>query len=99
MSEHRSKRTTMLRSRYVAQIADTDTIFSAIAPELDAAVAGSRSTLSIRTTGETIIIEIESDDLASLRAATNSWLRLVMVATEIDAVATEELNPKPYKCD
>lgn len=89
----------MLRSRYIVEIANTDAIFSAIAPELEAAVAGSRSSLSICKTGETIIIEIESSDLASLRAATNSWLRLVMVATEIDAVVTEELSPKPYKSD
>ncbi len=89
----------MLRSRYVVEIANTDTVFDAIAPESKAVVAGSRSSLSICKTGETILIQIESCDLASLRAATNSWLRLVMVATEIDAVVTEELNPKPYKCD
>ncbi len=89
----------MLRSRYVVEIDNTDTVFSAIAPELETAVAGSRSSLSICKREKTVIIQIESCDLAAFRATTNSWLRLVMAATEIDAVVTEELNPKPYKCD
>ncbi len=89
----------MLRSKYVVEVANTDSVFSAIAPELQAAIDGSRSSLSVSKTSDAIIIQIESGDLASLRAATNSWLRLVMVATDIEALITEELNPKPYKCD
>ncbi len=89
----------MLRSRYAIEVPDTGAVFSAIAPELETAIAGSRSSLRIFRTEEALLVQIESDDIASLRAATNSWLRLVMVATEINAVAAEELNPKPYKCD
>jgi len=85
----------MLRSRYVIGTSNSDGVFSAIAPELEVRIAGSRSYLAISNTEETIIVEVESEDLVSLRAATNSWLRLVMVATEIDAIAAEELNPKP----
>ncbi len=89
----------MLRSRYIIETANTDAVFNAVAPELESAIAGSRSSLSVSKTGSTIVVDIESDDLVSHRAATNSWLRLVMVATEIEGVVTEELNPKPYKCD
>ncbi len=89
----------MLRSKYVIETAHTDAVFDAIIPELESAIVGSRSSLNVSKTSSTIVVEIESDDLVSLRAASNSWLRLVMVATEIDGVITEELNPKPYKCD
>ncbi len=85
----------MLRSRYVIETSNSDGVFSALAPELEACIAGSRSSLAISNTEETIIVEVQSEDLVSLRAAANSWLRLVMVATEIDAIAAEELNPKP----
>ncbi|MGZ4901362.1 MAG: KEOPS complex subunit Pcc1 [Halobacteriota archaeon] len=85
----------MLRSRYVIETSSSEGVFSAIAPELEARIAGSRSSLAVSKTRGTIVVEIKSEDLASLRAATNSWLRLVMVATEIDAIAAEELNPKP----
>ncbi len=77
---------------------NTDVVFEAIAPEVDASIAGSRSSLSVSKTEDSIVIQVESTDLASLRAATNSWLRLVMVATEIDAILTEELNSKPHNC-
>ncbi len=97
VGEYRSKRKTMLRSKYIVEIANTNTAFNAIAPEMAASIAGSRSSLSISRTEGAIIVQIDSRDLASLRAATNSWLRLLMVATEIDAVLTEELNPKPRK--
>ncbi len=76
--------TTMLRSKYTVKTADADTVFDAIAPEMAASIAGSRSALSISKTENAVVIQIESCDLASLRAATNSWLRLLMVATEVD---------------
>ncbi len=75
-------------------MADADVVFKAIAPEIEASIAGSRSSLSVTKAADSIVIQIESSDLASLRAATNSWLRLLMVATEVDAILTEELNVK-----
>ncbi len=99
MSKHRSNKKATLRSRYAVTLANTDAIFSAITPELDAAAVGSRSSVNIEKEKQTIAVQIESGDIASLRAATNSWLRLLIVAIETDAVLTEELNPKPHKCD
>ncbi len=89
----------MLRSKYTVKVANTDAVFNAIVPEMAESIAGSRSVLNISKLEDAIVVQIESCDLASLRAATNSWLRLIIVATETDAILTEELNRKPHKCD
>jgi KEOPS complex subunit Pcc1 len=47
-----------------------------------------RSRITVRLEGEeTVVLEVEADDIAALRAALNMWLRLISVAAEMQEVA------------
>lgn len=46
-----------------------------------------RSRARVRRQGRTVIVEIEADDLVALRAACNTWIRLVGVAEDACALA------------
>lgn len=47
-----------------------------------------RSRITVRREGDdTIVLEVEADDLAALRAALNMWLRLLSVAAEMQEIA------------
>jgi KEOPS complex subunit Pcc1 len=46
-----------------------------------------RSRIAVRLEGDTLVLEVEADDLAALRAALNMWLRLISVAEEMQEIA------------
>jgi KEOPS complex subunit Pcc1 len=47
-----------------------------------------RSRTTVRLEGaDTVVLEVEADDIAALRAALNLWLRLISVAAEMQEVA------------
>ena len=47
-----------------------------------------RSRITVRREGdETVVLEVEADDIAALRAALNMWLRLLSVAAEMQELA------------
>jgi tRNA threonylcarbamoyladenosine modification (KEOPS) complex Pcc1 subunit len=45
--------------------------------------------VTVRETAEKLIIDITASDVASCRSATNSWLRLALVATEVDELVAD----------
>ena len=63
-----------------------DQIHRALEPELSDEV-NPRSTTHCRLEGETLVLVVEAQDLAALRAALNMFLRLANVADEMQDIA------------
>ncbi len=60
---------------------DADDIFQALRPELEDELQRSRVSLTV---GQDFIrLVVEGDDIVSIRAALNTWLRLVKIAFEM----------------
>jgi KEOPS complex subunit Pcc1 len=69
-----------------------DQIYQALVPELSDEV-NPRSTTRCWLEGRTVLVmQIEADDTAALRAALNMYLRLVNVADEVQCLAKKENN-------
>lgn len=47
---------------------------------------GSISRAKVYQSGEKLILEIEAEDVSDLRAAINSWLRLIKMCAEVEEV-------------
>lgn len=83
----------MLHSTYFIETQNADYVYRSITPELETiAIAGTRSSVTVRKTAEKLIIHITASDVASCRAATNSWLRLALIATEVDELVADTLK-------
>ena len=64
-----------------------ETVYAAVSPET-LQTAGFRSKTTIRTRGRVLVLTIKARDLVALRAASNSFLRYVAVASKaVDVVA------------
>lgn len=61
---------------------DAEIVYNSIKPEITFA-RNERSTSEIELTGNTINIKIFSNDVVSLRASINSYVRWIKLATEI----------------
>ena len=60
---------------------DADEIFQALRPELEDELQRSKVSL---TAGQGFIrLKVDGDDIVSIRAALNTWLRLVKIAFEM----------------
>ncbi|MGZ4849711.1 MAG: KEOPS complex subunit Pcc1 [Halobacteriota archaeon] len=89
----RDHNTQMLHSTYFIETQNVDYLYRSITPELETiAIAGTRSSVTIRETAEKLIIDITASDVASCRSATNSWLRLALIATEVDELVADTLK-------
>ncbi len=87
LSDHNTQ---MFHSMYFIETQNVDYLFRSITPELETiAIAGTRSSVTVRETAEKLIIDITASDVASCRSATNSWLRLALVATEVDELVAD----------
>lgn len=60
-------------------------IFRAVGPEDDDDVGRSEITLEMDGPNA-VVLTVYSDDLASLRAALNTWLRLISIAEEMQEI-------------
>ena len=61
-------------------------IYRSLLPELSDEI-NPRSVARCRLEGETLVLTIEAEDLAALRAALNMFLRLVNIADEMQDIA------------
>ncbi|MDK2892924.1 KEOPS complex subunit Pcc1 [Methanohalophilus sp.] len=61
-------------------------IYLTLLPELDRLVTD-RSSISFKADNGLIILEVEADDLVSMRSTLNTWYRLVNVAYESCLIA------------
>jgi tRNA threonylcarbamoyladenosine modification (KEOPS) complex Pcc1 subunit len=85
-----------LSSTYLIDASNVDYLYRSIAPELETiGIAGERSSVSINKTVKKLIINIKASDIASCRAATNSWLRLALVAADVDELVADALSVSP----
>jgi KEOPS complex subunit Pcc1 len=62
---------------------DMSQIFRALAPELEDELM--RSKVDLTLCEGSMRLSLESDDIVSLRAALNTWIRLVKIAFEMQA--------------
>ncbi|MDI6888342.1 MAG: KEOPS complex subunit Pcc1 [Methanocellales archaeon] len=59
-----------------------DVVYRSLCPELED-VPSLRSGVTLELKGSTIKLSIEAKDIVSLRAALNTWLRLIKIAHEM----------------
>ena len=57
-------------------------VYQSLKPELEA--AHQRSTSELGILGNSLVLRISSEDMASMRAALNGWLRLIKIAVEMN---------------
>jgi KEOPS complex subunit Pcc1 len=69
------------RADLVFELEDAEKVYQALAPEVDEQIQ--RSVICLNKCSEGIRLKIESDDLVSLRAALNTWIRLIKIAWEM----------------
>ena len=83
----------MLNSTFFVDSRNADYLFQSITPELETiSIAGLRSSVKIYKTAKELVINIEASDIPSCRAAMNSWLRLALVAVEVDEIVIDALT-------
>ncbi len=81
----------MLQAKYILDMRDVDQIYSSIVPELSVSPTNAlRSRVVISKKRGKLIISLEAEDISSFRAATNTWLRLVSVAAEMESILSKE---------
>lgn len=82
-----------LSSMYVIDGPHVDCVYRSITPELETTdLVGGNLSIKIYETARKLVIYIKAARISSCRAATNSWLRLALVATEVDELVTEMLD-------
>ena len=65
------------------QTPDAEILASSIIPESDSSPGGRSMGRCILLSSDSLRVEIGAEDLTALRAALNSWLRLIQIADEI----------------
>ncbi len=81
----------MLQAKYILDMHDVDQIYSSIVPELSVSPTSAlRSRVVLSKKRGKLIISLEAEDISSFRAATNTWLRLVSVAAEMESILSKE---------
>jgi tRNA threonylcarbamoyladenosine modification (KEOPS) complex Pcc1 subunit len=83
----------MIHSIYSIETQNVDYLYQSITPELETiTIAGPRSSVKVSKTTTTVVIDITASNIASCRSATNSWLRLALVAKEVDELVADALR-------
>jgi len=83
----------VLSATYLIDARNVDYLYESISPELETiAIAGARSSVKIHKTANKLVINIKASDIPSCRAATNSWLRLALTATDVDELVADTLE-------
>jgi len=81
----------MLRAKYILDMHNVDQIYSSIVPELSVSpINPQRSRVVISKKRGKLIVSLEAEDISSFRAATNTWLRVVSVAAEMESILSKE---------
>lgn len=68
-------------AEFVFETPEPDTIYGALGPELDDELH--RSNVEMRLCEGALVLSVRGDDIVSLRAALNTWIRLVKIAFEM----------------
>jgi tRNA threonylcarbamoyladenosine modification (KEOPS) complex Pcc1 subunit len=82
-----------VRATYIIDTNNVDYLYRSITPELKTiSTAGVRASVRIHKTPKRLVINIKASDITSCRAATNSWLRLALIATDVSELVTNTLE-------
>jgi tRNA threonylcarbamoyladenosine modification (KEOPS) complex Pcc1 subunit len=65
------------------------TVMEALRPETETSVT-SRSKVQMKTEGKSLVLEFMAKDTSALRAASNSYLRLIGVAMDLQELAKQK---------
>ena len=57
-------------------------VYDALGPELKEVVSD-RSRVALGLAGETLRLDVAAEDIVSMRAAVNTWLRLIRIAEDM----------------
>ena len=68
---------------FTFQTQDADIISASLTPESDTDKDGRSFGLCRKVSDDSLEIQIKAEDLTALRAALNTWLRLVQIAEEM----------------
>ncbi|MDI6903526.1 MAG: KEOPS complex subunit Pcc1 [Methanocellales archaeon] len=72
----------MIYGEFEIELEHADIVYNSLLPELRNTLS-QRSNISLALEGDTIKLKVEADDIVSLRAALNTWLRLVKIAYDM----------------
>ena len=61
-------------------------IYESLLPELGEDYQRTISTLELRN--DVLILDVEANDIVSMRAALNGWLRLIKISCEMNSIIT-----------
>jgi tRNA threonylcarbamoyladenosine modification (KEOPS) complex Pcc1 subunit len=83
-------------STYIIDASSVDYIYRAVKPELKTIdTAGGRASIRVQKTPKRLVINIRASDITSCRAATNSWLRLALIAADVDELVANTFEQNP----
>jgi tRNA threonylcarbamoyladenosine modification (KEOPS) complex Pcc1 subunit len=83
-------------STYIIDTNSVDYLYRSITPELKTSgPAGGRASVRVNKTPKRLVINIKASDITSCRAATNSWLRLALIATDVDELIADTFEQSP----
>ncbi len=63
-------------------------IYESLLPELEEAYQRTKTTLKLE--GSVLILNVEANDIVSMRAALNGWLRLMKISHEMCVIANAQ---------
>jgi len=66
----------------------TRIIYEALLPELGEDYQRTKTTLELRN--DILVLSVEANDLISMRAALNGWLRLIKISSEMSSIMTSD---------
>jgi tRNA threonylcarbamoyladenosine modification (KEOPS) complex Pcc1 subunit len=83
-------------STYIIDANSVDYLYRSITPELKTiGTAGGRASVRVQKTPKRLVINIKASDITSCRAATNSWLRLALIAADVDELVANTFEQNP----
>jgi|GEM_PF-237271 len=70
---------------------DANAIYRALQPELGEEYQRTKTTLELKDS--VLLLNVEADDVVSMRAALNGWLRLIKITYEMCTI-TQDINQR-----
>ncbi len=83
-------------SRSVLRSDSPSLLYNSIAPEIDSSVTD-RARIDVEITEDSLVLEIEADDVISMRSTLNTWLRLIRISNDIYEISSELLSSEIIK--
>ena len=71
-------------AEFIFETDEPDKVYQALAPELEDEIH--RSNVDLILSDRSITLKIRGEDVVSLRAAVNTWIRLVKIAFEMVSI-------------